>query len=109
MLFSGGKFTPLSYDSDVYDDSTGTDDGRIYFGGETGMWGKSVLREISKSDKNLAVNFSASLYNNIHSHKGSTFKKQDVKAFEKASLLCRTAGARRTQAHIPIWRQNMRA
>lgn len=85
-LFSGGKFTPLSYDSGVYDDSTGTDDGRIYFGGETGMWGKSVLREISKSDKNLAVNFSASLYNNIHSHKVSTFKKQDVKAFEKVSL-----------------------
>ena len=85
-LFSGGKYTPLSYDSAVYDNSTGTDDGRIYFGGGESAWGKSVLRAVSKSDRNLAVNFSASLYNNLHTHKVSTFKKQDVKAFEKASL-----------------------
>lgn len=86
QMFSGGHIPSLSYDALIADDKTGTDDGRLYFDQDGVNWGNSVLRSVSKAQGNLAVNLSVSLFNNIHSHKCSAFKKQDVKAFEKVSL-----------------------
>lgn len=86
QMFSGGHIPSLSYDALIADDKTGTDDGRLYFDQDGVNWGNSVLRSVSKATGNLSVNLSVSLFNNIHTHKCSAFKKQDVKAFEKVSL-----------------------
>lgn len=85
-LFHGGNYKTTDFKTKIVDDKTGTDDGKLYFGGTEYGFEGSVLRTVSKKRNNLAANLSATLYNRVHSHNVSLFKARDVLAYETVYL-----------------------